>query len=598
MRGKRQLKRNNKRMAVLFSIVLMMSVIASACSKDNKNDPQASASPTSSEPSETAATPSPKGFEFHKYDPPVQLTFHAAVGPDIKWREGESIDNNAFTQWAKSELGIEWKTAFVSPTNEDGKTKLNLGMANGDLPDAIFGEIPQLSTLASQGYLMPLNDLIEKYASPLVKDRLKAAMDASGGKFLSPYTIDGKYYALPVDAEIWGRTYYNTFIRQDLLDSLGKPVPQTLQQFEDVLAAYKAKVADGVGVFLHKDLVPAGVNQMSPAMQPFGAYPGRWIAGADGKLMYGSVLPETKKGLETLRKWYANGWLDKEFIVKDFAKAVETMASGKMLSMTGDWWYVYYPFPDVVKNTPAATFAATSLQGPDGQAKLVTGNPFNFALGISEKSKNPEALIYQLNEMMDSALRQDTALRDRMKQEYGYEFKYPVEAPTALVAKNPDAPQELQDFDVSKPGPKFFRSNLHPKYYPGFQFFGEIDTGFGDVSAVAKAVETSSKDGLTAAQNQTLNDLTNSKTIGALVSEVKLAQSLKQNLVIDAFTGAPTPTMIEKNAYLLKLENETFANIIAGNAPLDDFEKFVAEWKKAGGDQITQEVNDWYAKSK
>ncbi|MFC5701961.1 extracellular solute-binding protein [Cohnella faecalis] len=595
--------KSRKRLAVLVSVALCLTLVVAACSKDNegKNDPKQSPSQTAQPTASAESSPSSdgsQGFAFHKYDPPIKLTFHTAVSADTKWRDGESVDNNAFTQWAKDELGIEWKTKFVTPTNEDGKTKINLGMASGDLPDAIFGETPQLSTLASQGYLLPLNDLIDKYASPLVKDRLEAAMDASGGKFLSPYTIDGKYYALPIDAEIWGRTYYNTFIRQDILDTLGKPVPQTLDQFEDVLAAYKAQVPDGVGVFLHKDLVPNGVNQMSPAMQPYGAYPGRWIVGADGKLAYGSVQPETKKGLETLRKWYSNGWIDKEFIVKDFSKAVEQVATGKTLSMTGDWWFVYYPFPDVVKNVPQATFSATSLLGPDGKAKLVTGNPFNFAIGISAESEHPEAFIYQLNELMDSALRQDTALRDRLLGESGYIFKYPAESPSALVAKNPEAPQELQDFDVAKPGPKFFRTSVHPKYYPGFSFFGEVDTGYSDLVAVANAAETGNKDGLTAAQLQSYTDLSNNKVLSALVSEMKLAKSIRSDLTIDAFMGAPTPTMIEKNAYLLKLENETFSKIIIGTAPLDDFDKFVAEWNKAGGAQITKEVNDWYEKSK
>lgn len=587
-------------MKPLFPLVVSVTFMLAGCSNDaqiEKASESASPSPSAQASQTTAASEEAKGFQFHKYETPVQLEFHSTVGADIKWRDGESIDNNAFIRWAKEELGIEWKTKYVTPTNEDGKTKLNLSMASDDLPDAIMSETAQLGTLASQGYLAPLNELIEKYGSPLLKDRIKAAMDATGGKFLSPYTIDGKFYALPIDADIWGRTYYNTFIRKDILDTLGLSVPQTLEQFEDLLAAYKAKVPDGVGVFLQKDLVPGGVNQMSPAMQPFGAYPGRWVVQANGSLAYGSTLPETKKGLETLGKWYKNGWLDSEFIVKDFTKENELMAAGKILSLTGDWWHVYFPFPDVIKNVPEASFTATSLQGLDGQRRLVTGNPFNYAVGISSKSKYPEAFIYQLNEMMDSALRQDTALRDRMKKEHGYDFKYPVESANALIAKNPDAPQELQDFDIVKPGPKFFTSSVHPKFYPGFQFMGEVDTGFNDLLAVGTAGAKGSPDGLTAPQTQTYNDLSNIKTLNALTAEMQLAQSIRGNMELDGYLGAPTPTMVEKNAYLLKLENEVFAKIIYGNVPLDEFDKFVAEWKKAGGDQITQEVNEWYKKS-
>jgi len=64
------------------------------------------------------------------------------------------------------------------------------------------------------------------------------------------------------------------------------------------------------------------------------------------------------------------------------------------------------------------------------------------------------------------------------------------------------------------------------------------------------------------------------------------------------FFGAPTPTMVEKNAILEKKRDEVFYKIIMNQVPIDEFDKFVADWKKLGGDQITKEVNDWYAKNK
>jgi hypothetical protein len=38
------------------------------------------------------------------------------------------------------------------------------------------------------------------------------------------------------------------------------------------------------------------------------------------------------------------------------------------------------------------------------------------------------------------------------------------------------------------------------------------------------------------------------------------------------------------------MEDETFLKIILGTAPIDDFDKFVADWKAQGGDEITAEV--------
>jgi len=63
----------------------------------------------------------------------------------------------------------------------------------------------------------------------------------------------------------------------------------------------------------------------------------------------------------------------------------------------------------------------------------------------------------------------------------------------------------------------------------------------------------------------------------------------------DMFTGPPTETMKTKLDYLNKLENQTFNEIIYGQKPIDSFDQFVASWKSAGGEQITKEVNEWYA---
>ena len=46
-----------------------------------------------------------------------------------------------------------------------------------------------------------------------------------------------------------------------------------------------------------------------------------------------------------------------------------------------------------------------------------------------------------------------------------------------------------------------------------------------------------------------------------------------------------------------KMQNEVFVKIILGES-IDTFDRFVEDWKKLGGDQITQEVNEWYEQAK
>jgi len=63
----------------------------------------------------------------------------------------------------------------------------------------------------------------------------------------------------------------------------------------------------------------------------------------------------------------------------------------------------------------------------------------------------------------------------------------------------------------------------------------------------------------------------------------------------DEYVGPPTPTQTEKGAFLDKLEDEAYIQIITGQRAVGEHDRFVEEWKANGGDQLTQEVNEWYA---
>ncbi len=56
--------------------------------------------------------------------------------------------------------------------------------------------------------------------------------------------------------------------------------------------------------------------------------------------------------------------------------------------------------------------------------------------------------------------------------------------------------------------------------------------------------------------------------------------------------------MTEKLSTLETMRDEIYTKIIIGESSIDDFDTFVADFNKLGGDDMTAEVNEWYSSVK
>ena len=73
-----------------------------------------------------------------------------------------------------------------------------------------------------------------------------------------------------------------------------------------------------------------------------------------------------------------------------------------------------------------------------------------------------------------------------------------------------------------------------------------------------------------------------------------IANEHRDELSSNLFNGEPTDTMQQKWEQLQTMEKQVYTNIIYGKESPDAFDQFVSDWKAQGGDQITEEVNEWY----
>lgn len=600
-----------RKIGVLLLVLVLMTTVIIGC---GKNDKQSDTTDTTDTTNTTNTSETNNGDtdvstnegwkSLKKYDPPITITVDRYVSPD-EFEKGDYWEDHEWYKWAKDTLGIIYKAKFAAVDPADKLQKLQLAIASDDLPDVVTDLTPEMvQQMASAGQLLPLQDLIEKWGSPLTKYLLEEYDKAAFGKGFTPVTYEGKWYALPLELDPWSVISNTLWIRKDLLDEVGLDIPTTVDEFEKAMEAVKAKHPDIYGfVYSVQD-----VDTTSFIFAAFGAYPRKWIE-KDGQLVYGSIQPEVKEGLAVLRRWYENKLFDPESLAsKNYWTVAPEFANGKYLSIAGPYWMYGWQIPVLGRNNPNAVVVPMDLfKNKNGEkSKYVADFTTPWPAGITHSCKHPEAVIFELNMALDSLFRNHTDLREK------FEFYYPPTTP--LSPSNPDEVKEkgldaaIYDYPDEVVGPGFFK-----KGKPSTGGFALITypTRANDLInrslKIYEAVKSNTVDSLDPADKVFYEMLLTRENMQrnemAMTAHFLNCELWRKNLdegyiLLNGFLGAPTETMKTKKAYLDKIELETFTKIIKGDLPLEAFDKFVSDWMSNGGEEITKEVNDWYRENK
>ncbi|MFF3922216.1 extracellular solute-binding protein [Paenibacillus lactis] len=552
--------------------------VISACSGQGKEP--ASSQPqteTKEEGGTAAAPPDPLG----KYPETVTVTEVMGFNPpeDPRTPKGITPEQNAYLKDLKEMLNIEVKYKWTVPSSQFSQ-KFSLALASGDLPDILELDGKNFEKLKKQGMLADLTEAYNDYASPT----LKKYMESDGGFAMKTYSQDGKQLGIPAFEDPFLSTQL-LWIRKDWLDNLKLEPPKTMDELEMVAKAFVQQDPDQngkndtYGLVLQKNLFFWGFDARG-FFNGFGAYPSMgdgqtaWIQDGSGKLIPGLIQPEVKTALGKLQSWYKEGILDKEFALKDENKAVEDITAGKVGISYGEWWYPNWPLNLNVDKDPNANWIAIQIPGLDGPGKsLVPKIRGDKVYAVNKKMKNPEAAIKMINFYIEMGnkeyLNQNQAEKGYVYNWFSPRIYNPAQIETIYTEVNKAL--EANQTEIT----------LDDENYKNVAdvFKATKDYLAGDTSNASKGVNwgqyfsRAAKDG-----------------------GWGLTRQIKENqaFVNHEFYGLPTATQVEKGAQLDKLMQETFTKIIMGSS-VDEFDKFVASWKSLGGDEITQEVNDWYS---
>ncbi|MCM3746601.1 extracellular solute-binding protein [Paenibacillus pasadenensis] len=588
------MKPKKRRLLGSTAFILAFTACMAACSSDKENTDASNETPKPTTEAVKAVDHAQQAKI--KFDPPVTITTALVQEQlDNAFKTGETIEDNVFTRWMKDNMGIQVKFDFIVGKQTDFDTKLRLLLASDEkLPDVFTGSFA--ADLIDAGKLLPLNDAIEQYASPNLKQ-----LFAQYPQAFESVTRDGIIYGIPrfLSADEGGVMW----IREDWLKRLNLTAPTTIVEFEKLLEAFTNQDPDGNGkpdtFGLAVSLKDGMYTWMASADPIFGAFSDYmapefrsitqfWNPDANGKLVYGAVDPSAKPFLETMARWKNSGYIDPEAGVKDAMKAVEPAVQGNAGVLFGPNWMGQWPLEDTAKSNPDAVWKAYPIPaGPEGKIGRVV-NLTGGSLVFSKDFKHIDAWFAYLNKMYARQFGNTDPYYDPTFEAgffEGYDYVNHNGKTIKNGFKESGVPQDKWPLASGKTmDMKYALYALHGAFAPTVPYLG--DPGYKKFADDPNALAANSAE-------ERVKSLTKSQLEAG---NVRQTQSSADKF--NSFQGAPSETMQSKGALLNKLESEAYLKIIYGEKPVDYFDEFVKEWRASGGDQVISDANAWYESTK
>jgi ABC-type glycerol-3-phosphate transport system substrate-binding protein len=294
----------------------------------------------------------------------------------------ESSDSEVTKAFIRDTLGVDLELIL----SIDGwEQKYALLVSSGDIPDISVLPPVNFNDYAAQGAYADLTDLVGDY------DALTAYVPEEMWPRVS---VDGSIYGIPSlnTAGKWNITY-----REDWLEKLGLPVPQTIEEFTEAMRAFSEDDPDGNGI---SDTYGYGNNNLNMFYGMFGGAPGFYHLQADGTVEIGSINKGYKQALQYYKDLFDKHYVDPEALTQKSEQFWQRFVQNKIGSWVG-WWSEYHaPYQSYefgVVQPDAKLLTTFPVKGPDGKTGMVASDPLGNVVAISYKSKNIEKLLNYIN---------------------------------------------------------------------------------------------------------------------------------------------------------------------------------------------------------
>lgn len=310
----------------------------------------------------------------------------------------------------EKETGVKLQREYLVG---DLETKVGLMIASGELPD-MLNCAHFTSLFKDAGMLIPLNDLVEKYA-PNIK-RLYAK------HWEQLKQDDGKVYWLPIQAIPYGADEakypeLGFFISKKVLKEAGWPRIKTLDQYFDLIENYvkkhpKINGQPTIGYVTLFDSWRSFATTNVP--QHLLGYPNE-----------GEFVPVMEEGRYIVRQYhtsnaayayykklnemYNKGIVDKETFVMNYDQYIEKLSSGRVLGTFNQYWQVQEAQELLLRDDPESIFVPFPVVLDELIEEHQRDIPYIQAtqgIAITTACKDPVGAI----KFLDYLIREDTQI--------------------------------------------------------------------------------------------------------------------------------------------------------------------------------------------
>jgi putative aldouronate transport system substrate-binding protein len=295
---------------------------------------------------------------------------------------GSKPEDNFYTNYIKEGMLRDHnvEVTFVPVPRWTEVEQLNNLLAANNAPDiCVTYDYPTIQTYADMGGVMDLSTLLEEN-----KDLLPNLWELLGETNINwdKDPEDGTIWA--IEAKLMINNRINTFVREDWLKKLNIPEPTTLEEFENMLIAFRDNAVTLLGDDADK-MVPFSISYdvgwrsddiIASFIPNDIADKDYYIYGFDDRKL---LIPGTKEAIRVLNKWYNNGLIWKDFALYQAGDTTEDnmMKAGYVGAFIHNWDYPYRNGNDSIQSN------LQRLVGPD--AGYIAVNCFPNDAGLYRK---------------------------------------------------------------------------------------------------------------------------------------------------------------------------------------------------------------------